>query len=238
MNARGLMRSLTIDAGGPARLAPAVRRVHAAFGVNPVDLYSWLYRGRFGTAFSWQNTLTGRPADPDRPVLALPARLGPHRYRRGRRLVLGGLAAVAAGLGVEDSSALRPRGSGRHAPGRRCVGGADRPGGRAEHSARRQRDDLQPAAVLHRHRVFNYLVEGPMRDPASLNKPSTYPIAGRATASGQIPGLDVHWGLVYRRGLLAVGLCADGSHDLRLRRPRWREATSGPPAPPGCPSAG
>ena len=44
--------------------------------------------------------------------------------------------------------------------------------------------------------AFNYLVEGPLRDPASLNKPSTYPIA-EGNLIGVIPGLDVHWGLLY-----------------------------------------
>jgi ABC-type uncharacterized transport system permease subunit len=44
--------------------------------------------------------------------------------------------------------------------------------------------------------IFKHLVEGPMRDPASLNKPSTRPI-GEANALGSIPGTDVHWGLVY-----------------------------------------
>jgi simple sugar transport system permease protein len=48
--------------------------------------------------------------------------------------------------------------------------------------------------------VFKHLVEGPMRDPASLNKPSTRPI-GEAYSLGSIPGMDVHWGLVY--GLVA-----------------------------------
>ncbi|HKZ05416.1 MAG TPA: ABC transporter permease, partial [Methylomirabilota bacterium] len=42
--------------------------------------------------------------------------------------------------------------------------------------------------------VFNHLVEGPLRDPASLNKPSTAPI-GEARMLGLLPGLDVHWGL-------------------------------------------
>jgi simple sugar transport system permease protein len=44
--------------------------------------------------------------------------------------------------------------------------------------------------------VFKHLVEGPMRDPASLNKPSTRPI-GDANALGTIPGMDVHWGLAF-----------------------------------------
>ena len=48
--------------------------------------------------------------------------------------------------------------------------------------------------------VFNHLVEGPMRDPASLNKPSTAAL-GEAHMLGLLPGMEVHWGLVY--GLLA-----------------------------------
>jgi simple sugar transport system permease protein len=42
--------------------------------------------------------------------------------------------------------------------------------------------------------LFLYLVEGPLRDPASLNKPSTLPIA-EAHMLGSLPGLDVHGGL-------------------------------------------
>ena len=42
--------------------------------------------------------------------------------------------------------------------------------------------------------LFNHLVEGPLRDPASLNKPSTAPIPD-ASMIGRLPGLDVHWGL-------------------------------------------
>jgi simple sugar transport system permease protein len=48
--------------------------------------------------------------------------------------------------------------------------------------------------------VFNHLVEGPLRDPASLNKPSTPPL-GEANLLGNLPGLDVHVGLLF--GVLA-----------------------------------
>jgi simple sugar transport system permease protein len=48
--------------------------------------------------------------------------------------------------------------------------------------------------------VFNHLVEGPMRDPASLNKPSTAALS-ETHMLGVLPGMEVHWGLVY--GLLA-----------------------------------
>jgi simple sugar transport system permease protein len=43
--------------------------------------------------------------------------------------------------------------------------------------------------------LLNHFVEGPLRDPESLNKPSTRHI-GESNLVGAIPGLDVHWGLV------------------------------------------
>jgi simple sugar transport system permease protein len=51
---------------------------------------------------------------------------------------------------------------------------------------------------------MNHLVEGPLRDPASLNKPSTTHI-GEANMLGPVPGLDVHYGLVF--GLIACLGC-------------------------------
>jgi simple sugar transport system permease protein len=51
--------------------------------------------------------------------------------------------------------------------------------------------------------VLNHLVEGVMRDPTSLNKPSTREI-GAANMIGTIPGMDVHWGLVV--GIVAAVL--------------------------------
>eukprot|EP01032_Pedospumella_encystans_P036126 gene36126-40862_t len=41
---------------------------------------------------------------------------------------------------------------------------------------------------------MNHLVEGPLRDPASLNKPSTSPLP-ELYRIGEIPGIGVHWGL-------------------------------------------
>src|SRR5262249_15750739 len=45
--------------------------------------------------------------------------------------------------------------------------------------------------------VFNYLVEGPIGAPASLNKPPTYPIGTQFTIGSILPDLDIHWGLVF-----------------------------------------
>ena len=43
--------------------------------------------------------------------------------------------------------------------------------------------------------LFKQLVEGPLRDPGTLNKPSTRSLA-EALQIGAIAGADVHWGLV------------------------------------------
>ncbi len=43
--------------------------------------------------------------------------------------------------------------------------------------------------------LMNHLVGGPLRDPASLNKPSTLALPP-ALRVGDIPGMDVHWGLI------------------------------------------
>jgi simple sugar transport system permease protein len=42
--------------------------------------------------------------------------------------------------------------------------------------------------------ILNHVVEGPFRDPKSLNKPSS-PTIGDANLLGTIPGTDIHWGL-------------------------------------------
>ena len=44
--------------------------------------------------------------------------------------------------------------------------------------------------------LLSHFVEGPMRDPTSLNKPSTRAIPAEDMLQA-IPGLEVHWGLVF-----------------------------------------
>ena len=44
--------------------------------------------------------------------------------------------------------------------------------------------------------LFKHFVEGAMRDPASLNKPSTLPIDESLRIGGMF-GYDVHWGLAF-----------------------------------------
>ena len=60
--------------------------------------------------------------------------------------------------------------------------------------------------------LFNQCVETVLRDPASLNKPSTVPLP-EALMLPPMPGLDVHWGL-------AAGLILALSH-WRAEMTRW-----------------
>jgi simple sugar transport system permease protein len=48
--------------------------------------------------------------------------------------------------------------------------------------------------------LLNHLVTGPLRDPQSLNKPASLPI-GASNMLHDIPGIGVHWGLVFGLGL-------------------------------------
>ncbi len=59
-----------------------------------------------------------------------------------------------------------------------------------------ERDDQQSVDELHRDRLLNHLVEGPMKDPASLNKPSSFPIP-EAYQISNIDHTRIHYGLIY-----------------------------------------
>jgi simple sugar transport system permease protein len=52
--------------------------------------------------------------------------------------------------------------------------------------------------------LFNQMVETVLRDPASLNKPSTKPLADNFLLPA-MPGLDVHWGLGV--GIVVAVIC-------------------------------
>lgn len=164
--------------------------------VAPGDLYYWMYIGGFGTQFSWQNTLTrAAPLILTALCTALPARLGLIVIGGEGALVLGGLAAAATGLLLQD---VAPHGIqvGMAAAAMLTGGllialcGALRywRGVNATISSLL----LAYIAIC----VFNFLVEGPLRDPASLNKPSTFPIPNDAML-GSMFGSEVHWGLAY-----------------------------------------
>jgi len=168
----------------------------AALGENGFAVFHSIYRAAFADWYSWQNTLT-RAA----PLLlcglctALPARAGLIVIGNEGAMVVGAIGAVSAGLAFPDAphiaSILLMAAAGMICGGLWiCI-----------------------AASLHHFRgvnavisslllnyiaiaLLNHLIEGPMRDPASLNNPSTRPLAA-AQHLGLIPGSRVHDGLLF-----------------------------------------
>jgi simple sugar transport system permease protein len=160
-----------------------------------------MYRGAFGTFFSWQNTLTrAAPLILTALCTALPAQLGMVVIGGEGALVMGGLSATAAGLAIVTAPPLAVQLvmaiAGMIAGGLwiTMVGALRHYRGVNETISSLL---LNYIAIA----IMNHLVEGAMRDPASLNKPSSYSI-GDQNMIGSIPGLGVHWGIVF--GVIAA----------------------------------
>lgn len=164
----------------------------ALIGESPAELYSLVWRGGFGTAFSLQNTMQrAAPLLLTALCVALPAQLGLVIIGGEGAFVLGGLAAAWSGTHLGGTG---PLGVAIMA----CVGafvGALWIGiaGALRHF-RGVNETISSLLLAYLAiALFNHFVEGPFRDPASLNKPSTAPIDA-ALQIGHMPGLSVHWG--------------------------------------------
>jgi ABC-type uncharacterized transport system permease subunit len=172
----------------------------AITGRNPLQVYYQMYRGSFGTWFSFQNTLLrAAPLMLTALATALPLRLGLVVLGGEGSMVIGGLAAAA---GAMAASSHGPNGikivmlvSGA------LVGGLWMASAGALRAYRGVNETIGTLLMNYiAIALLNHIVEGPLRDPASLNKPSTPPI-GDDNMLGNVPGLDVHWGLAW--GLFA-----------------------------------
>jgi ABC-type uncharacterized transport system permease subunit len=165
-----------------------------ALGQNPLEVYGLIYEGGFSSAFSWQNSLSrAAPLILTALCVAIPAQAGLMIIGSEGALVLGGLAAAVIGhlmtgmspTGVKLAMAL----------GGMLAGGLWIAVAGALRQYRGINETISSLLLTYiAIAVFNHMVEGPLRDPASLNKPSTHPI-GDASMLGAFPGLDVHWGL-------------------------------------------
>ena len=165
-------------------------------GKDPVQFYSLVWTGGFGSAFSFQNTLQrSAPLILTGLAFAIPARIGLTMIGGEGALVLGGFAAAAiaiplVGAGVPPLFAWTVMALTAILTGGFWVGLT----GWLKH-ARGVNETI--ASLLMSYiaiAIMNFFVEGVLRDPASANKPSTMPI-GDAYRIGNIPGMDVHWGL-------------------------------------------
>lgn len=173
----------------------------ALYGKSPLDLYYYMYYGAFGTWFSWQNTLTrAAPLILTALCTALPAQLGMVIIGGEGALLIGALAATSAALALQAMPTLVVQFA------MVCAGMAGGGlwillSGGLRHYRGVNETISSLLLVYIALAILNHLVEGVMRDPASLNKPSTREI-GAANMIGSIPGTDVHWGLVF--GLIAA----------------------------------
>jgi simple sugar transport system permease protein len=165
-------------------------------GLNPLDVYAEMFRGAFGTWFSFQNTLQrSAPLMLTALCTALPAQLGLVVIGGEGALVVGGVAAAVAGLAIPNA--------GPYAILTLMLVSGALAGGlwialvgvlRAYRGVNETISSLLLSYIA--IALMNHLVEGALRDPASLNKPATRHI-GEANMLGPMPGLDVHWGLCY-----------------------------------------
>ncbi len=179
-------------------------------GVNPVDVWVLLFKGAFGDWYSWQNTLQrAAPLMLTALCVAIPARAGLVIIGGEGALVLGGLASASLAQALPLPANIA---------GTVLVCLAAALTGalwialagwlRQYRGINETISSLLLAYVA--IGLFKHLVEGPLRDPASLNKPSTHALAEGLRISG-IAGSDVHWGLV-----LGVLACLAAGLWLRL----------------------
>ena len=169
-------------------------------GVSPVDMWLTLFKGAFGDWFSWQNTLQrSAPLMLTALCVALPARAGLVIIGGEGALVLGGLACAAVGTLVPlpdnflGTVVVCAAGALAGALWIMLAGWL--------RQARGINETISSLLLAYiAIGIFKHLVEGMLRDPASLNKPATHSLPEGMLITG-IAGSDVHWGLAL--GVLA-----------------------------------
>lgn len=186
----------------------------AMLGKSPADLFDLIWRGGFGSWFSIKNTLSrAAPLLLAALCVALPARLGLVVIGGEGAIVLGGVAAAAAATllaGAPVYLGIMAMAFAAMLAGGIWIGAV----GALRHyrAVNETISSLLMAYIA--IALMNHLVEGPLRDPASLNKPSTHPI-DPSFAIGSIPGLTgVHWGL-------ALGIAACIVSWILIEKTRW-----------------
>lgn len=167
-----------------------------AIGKDPIQFYSLVWTGGFGSSFSIQNSLQrAAPLILTGLAFAIPARIGLTMIGGEGALVLGGFASAAIAIplvtnGVPPLVTLPIMALTGIITGGLWVGFTG-----WLKFARGVNETI--ASLLMSYiaiAIMNFFVEGALRDPASANKPSTLPI-GDAYRIGPMPGTEVHWGL-------------------------------------------
>ncbi|WP_009632796.1 ABC transporter permease [Synechocystis sp. PCC 7509] len=171
-----------------------------AVGANPFGVYASIYKAAFGSWYSFQNTLIrSAPLMLSSLCTALPAQLGLIIIGNEGALVVGGLGAIVAGLSLSGATSIVVQLS-MAVAGIVCGGLWIAAVGALRYY--RGVNETISSLLLNYIAIalLNHLVGGPLKDPSSLNKPSSFPLAA-TDMLGNIPGTRVHYGLIY--GLIA-----------------------------------
>jgi simple sugar transport system permease protein len=165
-----------------------------------VQAWSLLFTGAFGDAFSLQNTLQrAAPLMLTALCVALPARAGLTIIGGEGALVLGGLACAA--LPVLMPLPQNAAGTALMLLAAALAGAVWIALAGALRQWRGVNETISSLLLGYiAIALFKHIVEGPMRDPASLNKPSTLPLPDAlrigAIGAGDLLS-EVHWGLAF-----------------------------------------
>ncbi|WP_417280386.1 ABC transporter permease [Celeribacter sp.] len=172
-------------------------------GADPLTYFKLVWRGAFGTMFSLENTLQrASPLILAALCVAIPAQLGLVIIGGEGAIVLGGLAAAVTGLvleGLPGAVVIVAMAVSAASAGGLLIGVS----GYLKAWRGLNETIVSLLLVYIAIALFNALVEGPMRDPASLNKPSTGELDA-AYRLGHLPGFDVHPGIVIGAVLAGV----------------------------------
>ncbi|MCG6971280.1 MAG: ABC transporter permease [Gammaproteobacteria bacterium] len=165
-------------------------------GVNPLEVFYSIYRGAFGSWFSWQNTLVrAAPLMLTALCTALAARIGLIVIGNEGAMVVGGLCAALVGIvlnGLAPFFVITSMVVAGIISGGLWIGIVG-----ALKYYRGVNETISSLLLNYiAIAVLNFLVVGPLRDPATLNKPSSYPI-GEANMLGMIGDSSIHWGLIF-----------------------------------------
>jgi simple sugar transport system permease protein len=167
-----------------------------ALGKSPLLFFYLIERGGFGTAFSLQNTLQrSAPLILTALAVAIPARIGLIMIGGEGALVLGGFASAVVAIPMLGHVPPFPVQCLMAATA--MIVGAIWVGisGLLRY-ARGVNETISSLLLTYIGiAIMNFFVEGALRDLSNPNKPSTKPI-GDAYMVGNIPGTEVHWGLV------------------------------------------
>ncbi len=167
-----------------------------ATGNAPGEVFYSIYRGAFGNWFSWQNTLVrAAPLMLTALCTAIPARLGLIVIGGEGAMVVGGLAAAIVGIHLQTWGpwfvlpSMLVTG---------CITGGllVALAGALRHY--RGVNETISSLLLNyiAIAVLMFLVVGPLKDPATMNKPSTYSI-GEQNMMGALGDSAIHWGLAF-----------------------------------------